>query len=308
MKWNRVRIDVLPEHADFAGYVLWQVGSRGVEFIDPCDLFWVRSPLSSDEIQAEMPSSEAKPCRVSVIGYFATERDASQIVEAVEQAFGRAGVSDACISLEPFDDEKWQEEWRRSFEPLRISDRVVVVPAWEQAEKRQGEIVVRLDPGMAFGTGSHPTTAMCARMLESCVRPGMAVLDLGTGSGILAILSALLGARTVTAVDIDIVAVEKARHNIELNGLSDRVRVVQGDLISGIDGTYDVVVANIIAHAIIRLLPEVKRIMAPCGKLIVSGIIRERKAECLDTAAANGFSISEVCEDAEWVGALLITP
>ncbi|HOB90461.1 MAG: 50S ribosomal protein L11 methyltransferase [Bacillota bacterium] len=305
MKWHRVQIDVPAEHADFAGDVLWQIGSRGVEYIDPCDLFWRRGPSPEDEIETARPSPMPESPHVSVIGYFAFDRDASDIAAAVRDALRRGRVPVAQIGLELMDDSEWQDEWKRGFQPLRLSERITVVPAWEQVTRRPGEIVVRLDPGMAFGTGSHPTTVMCARMLERSVRPGCRVLDLGTGSGVLAILSAFLGSAQVTAVDIDAVAVEKAMQNVELNELTDVVAVRQGDLVEGIEGSYDVVVANIVADVIIRLLPDVNRVLAPDGKLIVSGIIEERKDECLGAALAEGLEVVEVHKDGEWVGALL---
>lgn len=305
MQWLRIKIDVPVEYADFAGDVLWQMGSRGVEYIDPCDLFWTRRPGQGDEVQIDESLPSSRSSRISVVGYLSLDRQVSDIARDAKKALDEGGVSGSSISLEPFDDAEWQDEWRRSFRPLRLSERVAVIPEWEQATVQPGEVAVRLDPGMAFGTGSHPTTVMCARMLEHCVRSGDRVLDLGTGSGILAILSALLGASAVTAVDVDDVAVEKARHNVELNEVGDVVRVLRGDLVAGIESTYDVVVANIIASVITRLMPDVKRVLAPAGKLIVSGIIEDRKDECLDAALTAGLEIVEVHKDGEWVGALL---
>lgn len=305
MEWHRLRIDVPVDHADYVGYVLLQIGSKGVEYIDPYDLFWRKEPRASDEIETMPDAVPDAPSLIGVVGYIPECIDISEIVGRIGEALREGGVLEPIIRVESLEDSEWQEEWKRHFRPLRLSERVLVVPEWEPVNARPGEIVIRLDPGMAFGTGSHPTTIMSARMLQRSVYPGAAVLDLGTGSAILAILSALLGASTVTAVDIDPVAVERALHNVELNAVSDSVRVLKGDLIDCVDGQYDVLVANIIASAIVRLIPDARRVLSPGGRLIISGIVREHESECLDAAAEAGFVIDEICRDGEWVGALL---
>lgn len=305
MEWHRVRIDVPVDYADYAGDVLWQVGSKGVEYIDPNDLFWRRGPRVLDEIETRSDVGADAPSLVGLVGYFPECINLSEIVERIGEALRQGGVARPVIRTEALKNSDWQDEWKRHYRPLRLSERVLVVPEWESVHAQPGEIAIRLDPGMAFGTGNHPTTIMSARMLQRCVQPGVAVLDLGTGSAILAILSALLGASTVTAVDIDPVAVERARHNVELNAVSNIVHILQGDLIDCVDGQYDVVVANIIASVILRLLPHVHRVLAPGGRLIISGIVRDCESECLDAADKAGFAVDEICRDGEWVGALL---
>ena len=188
-----------------------------------------------------------------------------------EGAFGRLE-----IRTDVLEEEDWQNGWKQYYKPLRIGSRVLIKPSWEEVEAKENEVIVELDPGMAFGTGTHETTHMCVLLLEKYLSPDKTVLDIGTGSGILAITCGKLGAKSVQGTDIDPLAVKIARENVELNGLSDKIQVAEGDLVDAVSGTYDIVVANIIADIIKVLAPQVPPFMKEDGIFIASGIIKDK--------------------------------
>ncbi|HHT42328.1 MAG TPA: 50S ribosomal protein L11 methyltransferase [Firmicutes bacterium] len=198
-------------------------------------------------------------------------------------------------------EEDWAHAWKAYYHPLRIGQ-VLIQPAWEALERDPGpgQIVVELDPGMAFGTGTHPSTAMCIELLQHLNLEGRLVWDIGTGSGILAIVAAKLGAQ-VEAVDIDAVAVRAAKENRDLNGLS--FPVSQGTL-ENLQGGPQVIVANIVAHVILPMLPEVQRVLSPKGYFIASGVIMERDGEILSAAKEAGLRLLRRKEQGEWAAYL----
>ena len=197
-------------------------------------------------------------------------------------------------------DEDWANSWKKYFHTDKIGERIVIQPSWETYEPQADEVVLRLDPGAAFGTGTHPTTSMCLRALEKLIQPGMTVFDVGTGSGVLAIAAAKLGAKKVQAADYDQTAVRVARENIEANGVADVVSVGESDLFSAFDGKAALVTANLIADLILRLLPALDAHLAPDGALLASGVIDDRAGEIHDAAEAAGFFVAEDHEEKEW--------
>ena len=203
------------------------------------------------------------------------------------------------------DDSEWKDNWKEYFKPSRVSGRILVCPTWEEyelsaEEKAAGVRILRIDPGMAFGTGTHETTSLCLKAMEKYLAPGMSVLDVGCGSGILAIAADLLGAGDVLGIEIDPVAVDVARENLELNGCGENVRVIEGDLTKGVDYKADIVVANLMADLVEMLSPDVRRHMKPGAKYISSGIIDEKLEEVAEAVKACGFEIEEIKEDGMW--------
>jgi len=196
-------------------------------------------------------------------------------------------------------EEDWAEAWKAFFPVLRISRRLVICPAWRSCRARAGEAVIRLDPGMAFGTGQHPTTLMCLRALEETVQPGAAVLDLGTGSGILALAAARLGAASVLALDSDRQAVRAARENVRLNGLEAVVRVEDGT-VDGARGCFDVIAANISVPVIIELAGAMAVALKPGGVLIASGFSEERAGLVAAALTAAGLRVEGTLSDGDW--------
>ena len=203
------------------------------------------------------------------------------------------------------DDSEWKDNWKEFFKPQRVSDRILVCPTWEEYELSDEEIkegikILRIDPGMAFGTGTHETTSLCLKAMEKYMRPGDSVLDVGCGSGILSIAADLLGAGDVLGIEIDPVAVEVSRENLELNGCGDKVRAVEGDLTKGVDYKADIVVANLMADLVMMLSKDVRRHMKDGARYISSGIIDEKLEEVKKSIEDCGFNIDEVMIDGMW--------
>jgi ribosomal protein L11 methyltransferase len=194
-------------------------------------------------------------------------------------------------------DDDWKDKWKEYFKPAHITDRVVVKPTWEPYTPAEGELVIEIDPGAAFGTGTHPTTTGCITLMEKFLRPGMSVLDVGCGSGILSIAAGLMKAGDVLGIEIDPVAVEIGKENVELNGLSSIVRVQEGDLTKGVDYKADIVVANLMADLVKMLTGDVKRHMKQGGVYISSGILLELKDELCEFIEGCGFEIVDVYEN-----------
>ena len=203
------------------------------------------------------------------------------------------------------DDSEWKDNWKEYFKPSRVSDRILVCPTWEnyelsEEEEKAGVRILKIDPGMAFGTGTHETTSLCLKAMEKYIKPGDHVLDVGCGSGILSIAADLLGAGDVLGIEIDPVAVDVSRENLELNSCGPNVRVIEGDLTKGVDYKADIVVANLMADLVEMLSPDVRRHMKPGAKYISSGIIDEKEDEVRNAIEACGFTIEEVCADGMW--------
>ena len=204
------------------------------------------------------------------------------------------------LSDKNVDDAQWNENWKKYFKAFEIGQNLAVCPSWEKYDNKDNRIVVNLDPGAAFGTGTHATTSLCMEILEKEVTAEKTVLDIGTGSGILAITSLLLGCKEAIGVDIDPQSVKTARENAEINGVADKTEFLIGDLADKIYGKYDIVCANIVADVVIRLFKDVANFVAENGTLIVSGIIDVRATDVEKAAAAHGFKIIEDRVREEW--------
>ncbi len=197
-------------------------------------------------------------------------------------------------------DEEWSTAWKKYYKPTPIGERIVIVPSWEHYDKKDGEIIIDMDPGMAFGTGTHETTRLCASLLEKYIKQGDKMLDIGSGSGILAICGAKLGASSCFACDIDPVAVRTEKENCERNGC-DNITCAVSDLLAGVsDEKYDIVTANIVADIIIRLSSDVGKYMKDGAHIVVSGIISEREPEVDRAMLESGFTKVEALYDGGW--------
>ena len=205
------------------------------------------------------------------------------------------------------DDSEWKDNWKEFFKPKKVGKRIVVKPTWYDYEKEEGDLVIEIDPGMAFGTGTHETTSLCLRLMEDYMEDGDKVLDVGCGSGILAIAGALLGSPEVLGVEIDPVAVEIAQENLELNGVTSVARAQYGDLTRGIDFKAEIVVANLMADLVMMLSADVAKHILPGGKYISSGILVEKRDQVAAVIRDCGFDIVEIREDGMWC-AIVATP
>lgn len=233
--------------------------------------------------------------------YISPEEDPKEALTFLEERMNACGVSYTVMS-DVVREEDWANNWKQYFKPLPVGEKLLIVPSWEEEipEGCEGRTHLEIDPGMAFGSGQHETTKLCLEMVEKCVTPGSSVLDVGTGSGILAIGALLLGAKEAVGIDIDKLSVKIAGENAALNGVSERFRAVCGDLATGISGKYQLVCANIVADIILRLLPDVGPLMTEDGDLIVSGIIEERKQDVLNGLEEYGFVPVDILQERGW--------
>ncbi|MGQ9711932.1 MAG: 50S ribosomal protein L11 methyltransferase [Desulfotomaculales bacterium] len=275
MTWIEVSITVERERADAVANVFFEMGS-GVLWEEPA------------------------PALITVKGYFPADAGAGRQVAHLRRSVAAVVGSEPSVRVTQVREEDWAHAWRRHYHPFRVCRRLVIRPPWEEYPGFPDDLVIALDPGMAFGCGTHPTTQMCLAMLEEAVRPGMRVCDVGTGSGVLAIAAALLGAGRVQAVDNDPTAVRVARKNVEANGLAGKVDVRQGYLLDAIEGPLDLVVANITADVVWRLVPAAARVLAPGGVFIAGGIIRDRMPEVVEAVAGAGWRRLRTEERGEW--------
>jgi len=204
------------------------------------------------------------------------------------------------VETSTLEDSGWKDGWKEFFKPKKITDSMVVKPTWEVYDKKADEIILEIDPQTAFGTGTHETTSLCLRLLEKQGLSGKSVLDLGTGSGILAIAAGLLGARDVLATDIDPEALKIARENVELNRLGEIVKLQQSDLTKGIDFKADIVLANLIAELVKKAAVDVKRVLSQNGVFISSGILTDLKEDVASALKEAGFRIIEIMEEGDW--------
>lgn len=238
---------------------------------------------------------------VSVMVYVSADRDADADLREIKERLAAAEIpAEVCTYTVNEDD--WADCWKKYYHPIKTGDRVVIVPVWEEYTPGEGEIVVLMDPGMAFGTGTHETTRLCAALLEKYVASGDRMLDVGCGSGILAITAAKLGAAQCYACDIDPAAVRIAGENSELNGVSGKVMCAESDLLRDVPSgeRYDVITANIVADIIIRMSGDVEGFLSDDGVLLVSGIILERCAEVRAALSRCGFAEDSFLEENGW--------
>lgn len=236
-----------------------------------------------------------------------SQRRNDLIKNTFEEKF--SGRNDVIFTIDfyEYDEEDYQNSWKKYLYPEKVSDKFVVKPTWREYKPEENELVIELDPGRAFGTGSHPTTSLCLKIMEENIKPGNSVIDVGTGSGILMIAAEKLGATDIYGIDIDELAVEATKENLELNSISsDIAKVYLGDLISVVkDKQFDVVVANILADVILLLLRDIFKVVKKDGLIIFSGIIEDKLPEITKQVEEKGLKILEIKKDKEW-RALLI--
>ena len=307
MQWAEVSVDTSHEATDLVSEILQELGAVGVVIEDPALLNeYIRSGLWDYTDLKESEETEV----VRVKAYWALDEELEgklQRLAARLDDLTAHGIDKGAgaVSWKAVADEDWAETWKEFFHTEKIGARTVIKPTWEEYEAKAREIVVELDPGAAFGTGQHATTSLCIRALEDLVRPGMTVFDVGTGSGVLAIVAAKLGAKRVEAVDFDPVAVRVARENVRQNGAEGIVHTERSDLLKSVEGKADLIIANIIADIIVRLFGEVKGSLAAGGTMLLSGIIEDRLADVVEAAALHGFSVEKIEQEKGWAAVVV---
>lgn len=307
MQWAEVSVDTSHEAMDLVSEILQELGAAGVVIEDPALLNeYIRSGLWDYTDLKESEETEV----VRVKAYWALDEELEgklQRLAARLDDLTAHGIDKGAgaVSWKAVADEDWAETWKEFFHTEKIGARTVIKPTWEEYEAKAREIVVELDPGAAFGTGQHATTSLCIRALEDLVRPGMTVFDVGTGSGVLAIVAAKLGAKRVEAVDFDPVAVRVARENVRQNGAEGIVHTERSDLLKSVEGKADLIIANIIADIIVRLFGEVKGSLAAGGTMLLSGIIEDRLPDVVEAAALHGFAVEKIEQEKGWAAVVV---
>ncbi len=247
--------------------------------------------------------AEEKPSNHSVTGYLVVDEEIEEKRALLESeiVFPKELNINCKVTYTTVNEEDWAESWKEYFWPEKITDNITVKPSWREYSQKEGEIVIEIDPGMAFGTGTHGTTSLCIEAIDRYLRDSDTFLDIGTGSGILMIAAAKKGASYLFGVDNDSVAVEIAEKNLRLNKIDENFDIVKGDLSKSVDKSYDFVAANILAEVVIVLIPDVPRVLNKDGLFLASGIISEKKDAVLSTLKENGFDVVEVKEKDSWV-------
>lgn len=303
MQWIEVNVAVTHEAVEAVADMLTSIGSKGVAIEDPQLINDLRN--SGTWELCDIPEQENTEV-VTVSAYYADdeklEKRLAEIDEQlalIEERIGKYRFGNT--RFRKVSEQDWANEWKQYFHVTHVGKSLVIKPSWEKYAPKAGEHVIEIDPGMAFGTGTHHTTNMMMERLEKVITPDSTVFDVGTGSGILAIAAAMLGAKSVKAVDIDAVAVRVAKENVADNGLSDQIEVREGDLLHGTEGKADVIIANIIADIVIMLLQDIPQKLNDDGVLLASGIIEERMPDVEAAANEQGLYVDAVDHRGGWV-------
>lgn len=298
-KWQELTITVNREAEEAASNILIELGSQGVAIDDSAD--YLGSVGKYGELFPEVEQSEL----VKITAYYPESTNIEAVIAQIKERLAELtdfGLQTRQVQLttQELAEEDWAENWKKYYDPTRITHDLTIVPSWTDYEAQAGEKIIKLDLGMAFGTGTHPTTKMSLFALEQVLRGGETVIDVGTGSGVLSVASSLLGAKEIFAYDLDDVAVRVAQENIDLNAGTENIHVTAGDLLKGVAIEADVIVANILADILVNLTDDAYRLVKDEGYLIMSGIISEKLDMVLEAAHSAGFFLETHMIQGEW--------
>ncbi len=304
MNWTEITVKIAPEAVEMASGVLYATGVGGVSITDSSLLEESERLTSAWDVLDDDVREKYEVEYATLKAYYPPETDIEETLKTIEDGIksldGLTDVSGLEISYKEVHEQDWENEWKKYYKPVPVGNRIIIKPQWEEIDDESRDVVIELDPGMAFGTGTHETTRMCLALLEEYVTPESTLLDIGTGSGILSVGAAKLGCGKIVASDIDSVAVKVAKENAELNGVADKIDIRCCDLTTGISGKYSIVVANIIADAVIMLSESAANFMADDGVYITSGIIEHRIDDVKEALTKYGFKIDRILREGEW--------
>ena len=298
MDWTEVCIRVATADTDRASDIAHMMVPYGLYVEDYSDVEQgAREIAHIDLIDEELLARDRTHSVLHL--YLPPDENPAEAVAFLRERYAAAGIDNE-VMTSSVKEEDWAYGWKAYFKPLPVGERLLIQPTWEPEAEAGGRRVLTIDPGMAFGTGTHETTSLCIRLMEDYLAPGEKVMDVGCGSGILSIAGALLGASEVLGVEIDPDAVTIAKENIALNHVDGVASAQYGDLTKGIDFQADVIVANLMADLVVMLSKDVAKHLRPGGRYISSGILVEKMPEVVDAMRALGFAILEVKEDGMW--------
>lgn len=306
MDWMQITVLTTTIGSELVSQALIDAGSAGTVIEDKNDVALNQRPEGQwDIIDEEIARRIGDDVKVS--GFYPMDERANDALAAVRERVSRLtelapgiDLGKLEVKVSGIDDEDWAENWKKSYKPFRLGEHIVIRPGWEEYDAQPGDRIITIDPGMAFGTGTHETTGMCVKLVERYVKPGDVCMDIGTGTGILAIAAAHMGAARVLASDIDPMAVRVAKENVEINGFSDKIDCKCGNLLDVAKDKADVITANIIADVIIMLCAPVREFLKPGGVFICSGIAREREDDTINALSAAGYKRLDVRHEGEW--------
>ncbi len=299
MNWTQLRVAVKTEDIERAAAIMSML-DNGIMIEDYSDIETGLKTCYGDLIDENILNADKSVGAVSI--YVPEDRNYNDYTAFLRDRFSAEGI-DTKIELIGVDEEEWSTAWKKYYHPIKVGEKLVIVPMWEKYEEKPGEIIVRMDPGMAFGTGTHETTRLVCGLIEKYIVPGQRMLDVGTGSGILAICASKLGAKECFAYDIDPVAVRVAKENVKDNELTN-ISCGVSDLLKDVDlsgGKFDFAVANIVADIIVRMSDDIGNYIKDGAYLICSGIIERYEADVRAAMERNGFDIVETARESDWV-------
>lgn len=306
MRWSEICIHTTEEAIEPVTNVLYEAGAGGVVIEDSQDL--QKTFQSDDGAEYSLDPADYPIEGVNVKAYLPVNSFLGETVEEIKQSLNNLllydiDMGDGRLTFSEHNEEEWATAWKKYYKPVRVGEHFYIAPTWEEFQPDDpNRKVIELDPGMAFGTGTHPTTVLCIEALEKYLSEHAEVLDVGTGTGVLSIAAAKLGAARVTAVDLDQVAVQSAKINVKLNKVQDVVSVSHNNLSDNVEGKYTIVVANLLAELVIRLAEGgVANLLQKDGKLIASGIIRPKKDQVEEALIKSGLRVIEELDSGDWV-------
>lgn len=302
MNWTEVQIKTVSEYEDIISTVLYDVGAAGLAIEDPNDII----ELEQSEIDWDFVDSsliDLGKDEVIVKAYFPKNEDLDRIIESIKSKIRRNPYIDdksVQITITLLNDDDWAETWKEHYKPFKIGSHILIKPSWEDIDIEEGNIMIELDPGMAFGTGTHETTWMCIEAIEKYIKKGDTLYDIGCGSGILSIVGAKLGANKVVGVDLDPISVRTSKENVTINKMENIVEIREGNLLEVVVDKADIIVSNIIAEVISEMTRDLKVYLKDEGIFIASGIILDKIKLVEDSLNRNNFKILDVVRKNEW--------
>ncbi|GAX02958.1 ribosomal protein L11 methyltransferase [Secundilactobacillus pentosiphilus] len=315
MDWMAVTVATTNEAVEAVSNILMEHGASGVQIDDEKDyeqlaqVDWAQKGEILNVNEIPHVKSGAK-----VTAYFPATVYVPEIVPEIKRQVDGLKAYDldaapAEVTTDRVDESNWATEWQKYYHPVQVTRFLTVVPSWEDYQpKTRDERLIILDPGMAFGTGTHPTTKLSMQALEIVIHGGERLIDVGTGSGVLSIAAKQLGAGDIRAYDLDQVAVDSAKKNLALNPVAADVRVAANDLLTGITGEADIIVANILAEVILPLIPQAWNLLPVHGYFVTSGIISDKIDQILAAQRQQGFKIRQTLKMGDWYGVIAQKP